>query len=102
MRVLNGSIRFLLFGLFCWTTALDSSGAVSAQIGQNFTGTTFGVDSDASPADGNGAVGPQHFVEFVNGRFSVYEKATGKRVQTMTDLRFWNAAGINFTSTVGA
>jgi hypothetical protein len=53
----------------------------------------------ASPADANGAAGPQHFVEFINGRFSVYDKTTGSRLQTMTDLDFWSAAGLSIPST---
>src|SRR4051794_1054068 len=73
--------------------------AVPLQIGQNFAGAREGVDSAASPADGNGAVGPRHFVELINGRYSVYVKTTGERVQTSTDLKFWNAAGIAFSST---
>jgi hypothetical protein len=79
----------------------STQGSIALQIGQNFSGTEAGVQSDASPADANGAVGPQHFVEFVNGRYSVYEKATAKRLQTKTDQQFWNAAGVTFTSTVG-
>ena len=71
------------------------------QIGQNFQGSQSGVSSEASPADANGAAGPAHFVEFINGRFSVYDKRTGERAQTKTDLQFWNAAGVTFTSTVG-
>jgi hypothetical protein len=75
--------------------------AATLQIGQNFRGTTYGPDSDSSPADANGAVGQDHFVELVNGRFSIYEKASGNQVQTMTDIQFWQAAGVAFSSTVG-
>jgi hypothetical protein len=73
---------------------------VVLQIGQNFTGSTYGLDSTTFPADADGAVGPDHFVEFSNGRFSVYEKATGKRVQTMTDLDFWAAAGVSVATNI--
>src|SRR5437867_12992203 len=59
--------------------------AVVPQIGRNFTGSTFGFDSSAVPADANGAVGPSHFVELINGHYSVYDKSSGSRVQTMTD-----------------
>ena len=89
---------FLSAGLFLLTGPLTA--AVVLQIGQNFTGTTFGTDSQAQPADGNGAVGPQHFVEFVNGRFSVYDKATGNRVRTMSDMAFWTNAGVTFGATI--
>jgi hypothetical protein len=67
---------------------------VQIQIGKNFTGATLGVDSELIPPDGDGAIGPAHFVELVNGRFSVYDKSTGQQVQTKTDLSFWAAAGV--------
>jgi hypothetical protein len=86
-------------GLF--TLLTPTADAASLQIGSNFTGSRYGPDSNASPADGDGAVGTNHFVEFINGRYSVYDKATGNRVQTMTDLQFWAAGGITFASTVG-
>ncbi len=68
----------------------------SVQIGQNFTGSTFGVDSSALPSDTDGAIGPSHFVEFINGRFSVYDRNTGKRVLSQPDLTFWKNAGVTF------
>ncbi|PYI84463.1 MAG: hypothetical protein DME26_13205 [Verrucomicrobia bacterium] len=64
------------------------------QIGRNFTGSTFGFDSSAVPADANGAVGPNHFVELINCRYSVYDKSSGSRVQTMTDFAFWTNSGV--------
>ncbi len=72
--------------------------AAAVAIGLNFTGSTYGVDSPDQPPDSNGAVGLSHFVEFVNGRFSVYDKATGQRVQTMTDTAFWTRGGLSFAS----
>ena len=71
-------------------------GALVLEIGQNFTGSRYGTDSLREPAYANGAVGPNHFVELINGRFSVYDKATGSRVVTMTDLAFWTGAGVAF------
>lgn len=65
------------------------------QFGQNFTASTLGVDSQALPPDANGTAGPSHYVEFINGRFSVYSKASGARVQTMSDLTFWSRAGVS-------
>jgi hypothetical protein len=72
-----------------------SRAAVSLRIGQNFTGSEFRRDSDALPYDGNGAPGPNDFVELINGRFSVYAKASGTRLQSMTDIAFWAQAGIS-------
>jgi hypothetical protein len=73
-------------------------GQIAVTIGQNFTGSTYGVDSDAQPADANGAIGLNHFVEFVNGRFSVYVRGRGVRTKTMTDREFWIAAGIGLAA----
>lgn len=67
---------------------------VAVAIGENFTASTFRVDSDSVPPDSNGAVGPNHFVELINGRFSVFNKSDGAKVKTMTDLSFWTQAGI--------
>ena len=64
-------------------------------IGQNFIGSTFGQDSSLLPPDPNGAVGPNHFVELINGRFTVYNKTNGVRVRTMTGLSFLSNAGVN-------
>jgi hypothetical protein len=96
VRLLLGGLAFSLPPLLSW----DAPGAVVVQIGQNFTGSRSGIDSDASPPDTNGAVGPKYFVEFLNGVYSVYDKATGTRVQTETDLAFWAAAGVSISSTL--
>jgi hypothetical protein len=74
---------------------------VSLEIGQNFTGSRAGIDSVFQPPDANGAVGPSHFVEIVNGRFSVYSKSNGQRVQTMTDMAFWRQSGVTFGTGIG-
>jgi hypothetical protein len=88
--------------LFIVAWALNSKPASDAQvvvaIGQNFTASTLKVDSSAVPPDSDGAVGPLHFVEFINGRFSVFNKSNGSRVATMTDVTFWNQAGITLPS----
>jgi hypothetical protein len=73
----------------------------SVTIGQNFTGSTFGTDSAAIPADGNGVVGPQHFVEFINGTFAAYDKTDPSIVTRTSDLIFWNDAGVTLSSSQG-
>ena len=65
--------------------------AVPTFIGQNLAGSQLDVDSSALPPDSNGVVGPDHFVEFINGRFSIYGKTNGVRVKTLTDAAFWSA-----------
>lgn len=68
------------------------------QITQSYTASSFGVDTQAVLPDAAIAVGPSHVVEFINGRYSVYDKANEHRLQTMTDLSFWSQAGVKVTS----
>ena len=90
-------------GLFSFVPALLAprpalgatvSGQVVVAIGQNFTASTLSVDSSAVPPDSDGAAGPLHYVELINGRFSVFDKSNGNKVKTITDLVFWNQAGL--------
>ncbi len=90
--------------LFCFSalTWFDSArAAVITSIGQNFTGSTFGVDSVALPADANGTAGPQHFVEFINGTFAVYNKSNGAVVKRVSDTKFWSNSGVSLSSSDG-
>jgi hypothetical protein len=83
-----------LIGLLA-ALSLSSQAQVVVAMGQNFTASTFRVDSDSVPPDPNGAAGPNHFVELINGRFSVFNKSDGTKVKTLTDLSFWAQAGIS-------
>ena len=65
-------------------------------IGLNFTGSTLGLDSFFIPPDTMGAVGPNHIVELINGRYSVYRKSDGLRIQTSPLDEFWSNAGVGF------
>jgi hypothetical protein len=78
---------------FLLSLAISTANA-AVQIGQNFTASTFGPDSTALPSDTTGAIGPSHFVELINGRFNVYDRNTGKRLQSMTDDTFWTNSGV--------
>jgi hypothetical protein len=60
---------------------------------ENFPGVTFS-QTGSIPPDSNGAAGPNHFVEFVNGVFAVYNKAGTLAVPQITDTQFWSNAGI--------
>jgi len=64
-------------------------------ITRNFDGSTVGVDTTSTPPDSDGAAGPAHFAEFINGRFSVYNKTNGIRVQTFGAPTFWSRAGVS-------
>ena len=73
-----------------WSTAAFSQ---VVTIGQNFTGSTLFVDSSFPMPDTMGAAGVDHFVELINGRYSVYRKSDGVRVDTATLNNFWTLAG---------
>ncbi len=67
---------------------------VTLQVGHNFTGSTYGVNTQALPPDSNGTIGPRHFVEFINGEFAVYNKTNGTNIKRISDLKFWSNAGV--------
>lgn len=94
LLLLGGSLGLSLLGSTCQSHAVLVVG-----IGKNFTGSTYLRDSSSVPPDGNGAVGPQHFVEFINGRFAVFNKTTTSRVLNLDDLTFWSRAGVSVPST---
>ncbi len=87
--------RLFIFGgavVICAATSAHAQ--VALAVGQNFTASTLGVDTGYTPPDCNGAPGPVHYVELINGRFSVYVKTNATKVQTMTTTAFWTAAGL--------
>lgn len=71
--------------------------SVQVQIGQNFTGSD-NTESGVTPADGNGAIGPKHYVEFINGAFAIYAKTNGLRIRRISDSQFWADAGVIVSS----
>lgn len=64
--------------------------ATTFTIGQNFTGNNPSV---FIPPDTMGAVGPNHIVQTLNGRYVAYDK-TGVLQQTSTLDEFWANAGV--------
>jgi hypothetical protein len=85
-------ICFAVGALFCRPV----NAAVLVGTGLNFTGSTFGLNDTEVPPDTEGAVGPSHFVELINGRFAAYRKSNGSLATSMTDSNFWVQAGITF------
>src|SRR3974390_3088271 len=79
-------------------SGVPASGNLVVQIGLNVTGSTYGVNTFYRPPDSEGAVGPAHFVELINGRFAVYSKSTGTVAQSKTDTSFWQDSGITVPS----
>lgn len=73
-----------------------SAKAATLTIGQNFTSSTF-FESGRNPPDTMGAVGEEHIVELINGRYSAYRKSDGIQVQTSSLNNFWTNAGVTPT-----
>lgn len=86
----------LLFALWfaCPRTSPGAGLAPTLTIGKNFLGSVNTVNSLGFPADVNGAMGPNHFVELLNGTFAVYDKTTGQSVLRTSDTDFWKHAGV--------
>lgn len=63
-------------------------------VGRNFQGSTYLTHTTLNPPDTMGAVGPDHFVELINSRYSVYRKSDGVKVQTSTLDQFFINAGL--------
>jgi len=93
-------MKKILIGVPLLFLHLSLSAAVDVAIGLNFPGTIAGVDSFSVPSDCNGAIGPGHFVELVNGHYAVYNRTNGARLASSTDLGFWISAGVTFPSGV--
>ncbi len=84
-------------GQLALVLVLLSTGVTSSRadftIGQNFTASTFGVNSGFFPPNADGAVGADYFVELINGAYAVYRKSDGVAVQRSTLNNFWINAG---------
>jgi hypothetical protein len=76
-------------GAFGFTLA-----APAAQIGANFAGASF-EDVITLPPDTMGAVGPDHFVQFINGGFIPFNKDGSLTGAEVDDETFWANAGFD-------
>jgi uncharacterized repeat protein (TIGR01451 family) len=64
-------------------------------VGLNVEASRLFGDSGFIPPDTDGAVGPHHIVEFINGTFKVMNKTTGAAIDTRSLSSFWfNKAGL--------
>ncbi|HEX5398897.1 MAG TPA: hypothetical protein VFY06_07605, partial [Verrucomicrobiae bacterium] len=78
--------------------AVGAGGQTSVQIGLNFTGSQGGLISQALPPDPNGAIGPDRYMEFINGTVAFYNRTNVASVVRKTDLKFWSDAGLNVSA----
>jgi hypothetical protein len=70
--------------------------ALAVSVGPSYTGSTSAdtVGTTVPVPDIGAAVGPEHFVELLNGRWAVYDKQTGAPLASSSHLAFWEQAGI--------
>ncbi len=93
MKLIQKSLASLVI-----TSTLGFSVAVEAatvDLGLNFTSSTRGFNSSFIPPDTMGAVGSEHIVELINGRYSVYDKSTAQNLQSSSLSQFWSDAGVS-------
>ena len=71
----------------------------SSYVGANFTGVTSANNPGGGwyPPDTQGAVGPNHYAETVNGAFRVYNKATGAVLFSQALDTFWAGPGYSIS-----
>lgn len=94
----SGPARVItLVALFQLFLASVSHASLQIKIGQNFAGSD-NSQTGITPADGNGAIGPNHFVEMINGAFAIYNKTNGARIRRISDAQFWADAGVILSS----
>ena len=72
--------------------ALEIRTVPAAAIGTNVAGS--GANNFAPP-DTNGAIGPTHYVQMINGFYRVHTKAGALVGSVISDNLFWNNAGIS-------
>ncbi|HEY2082666.1 MAG TPA: hypothetical protein VGI88_07750 [Verrucomicrobiae bacterium] len=88
-----------LFVLLQAFAVVPAFAALNVTIGQNFLGTAFQTNNQSGiPPDVNGAIGPQHFVELLNGSFAAYDRTDPTIVFRESDVDFWFNAGVSLAS----
>jgi hypothetical protein len=85
---------------FALLQAASSFSAPTVTIGQNFLASS-GTNVAALPPDPNGAIGPNHFVEFINGEFAVFYRDDIPDPLRESDIDFWANAGVVLASDQG-
>jgi hypothetical protein len=94
-KPMNASCR-RMFWSYSVVAMIAMGGAAHAgplvTIGANFAGCNLNT-CPSIPPDTNGAVGPDHFVEFLNGGYRVYDKS-GAVLQQSNLFDFWSSAGV--------
>jgi hypothetical protein len=90
-------VYFLALAFTSSLGAQATPAQVTVSVGHSFQGVSYGIyntNSGALPPDCNGEIGPNHYVEFVNGIFAVYNLTNGALLDFKTDLDFWASAQV--------
>ena len=82
------------FAALCLPLAAQAATVVANFAGINLN-QTIALGSGASPPDTMGAIGTNHFVEFINGGYQVYNRNGSTAGALITDSQFWLNAGIS-------
>jgi len=86
-------IRLAALGTMVLLAWVPSTSYAQFVIGANFTGSTFHQQSNFFPPDTMGAIGPNHFVETLNGSFRVYNRTGGLLLSKSLDQFWMDATG---------
>jgi hypothetical protein len=99
--------KILPWALAFWLVMMVGVAQATLSIGTNFTGQTMldlpALNSGYSiiPPDTDGAVGPNHIVELINGVYAVYDKSGSLLTSTSLDT-FWSNSGITLSGSFPA
>jgi len=91
----KGSVRRIFWRFSAFVAIAAGSVAHAGPLvtaGANFSGCNIHT-CPAIPPDTNGAIGPDQFVELLNGGYSVYNKS-GMLIQRSSLSDFWSSAGV--------
>src|SRR5262245_43185750 len=99
----QGWARVALFALLAVAAMTGRAHAQTGSIGANFQtidNNTTGIVSGftVQPPDTTGAVGLNHFIEFNNGSFCIFNKNGTLVGSRRSDGQFWTDAGISITT----
>lgn len=95
-------VPFTTFGPVAAAAALllAFGGAQAQTVGANFAGLSLSDTRPLNgfiyaPPDSDGAIGIDHFVEFINGGYAVFNRSGVLQAPVITDSTFWLNAGIS-------
>ena len=81
----------------CGLTGAQAQSVVANFGGLSLTNITALNGFGLAPPDTNGAIGINHFVQFINGGYAVYNRNGSLAAPATTDAAFWTAAGVSST-----